>query len=284
MEVKTPALTGFDDYRGYLKALFEQKKKLNPRFSFRRFAEIAGFKSPNYLQLILEGKRNLSPDTAGTLAERFKFSKGERDYFVALVKIESAPNEHERNEAERARLVAIRKILAKDIPAAQKEVFGRWFYLLVREVFLLKNAKADPDWISERLGGCISPAEAANAVELLRKCGLLVATDDGFKPEDPVLDTDDQRMQAALMRKFHADLLKVWAANLEKLGPSDQELGVLNIPIDSKKLPELRRRIRRFQDEIIGWVQDDKEADRVVQLGTYLIPFPAAAIAAEVED
>lgn len=30
----------------------------------------------------------------------------------------------------------------------------------------------------------------------------------------------------------------------------------------------------QFQDEIIGFVQDETEGDRVVQLGTYLIAFP----------
>ncbi len=268
------AIARMTDYREILRAYFEAKKKVNRRFSFRRFADLVGFKSPNYLQMILDGRRNLAPDTALLISAKLKMSAGERDYFVALVKKAGARNQQEINEAERQRLVALKKMMSKDIPAAQKEIFGRWFYLLVRELFLLKNAKSDPDWISEKLDGLISPTEAANAIELLTRTGFLANSDEGLKPVDPVLDTDDQRMQAALLREFHADTLKSWAANLEKLSPSDQELGVLNIPIQSAKIPELRRRIRQFQDEIIGWVQDETEADRVVQLGTYLIPFP----------
>jgi len=264
----------FTDYREYLRALFESKKKLNRRFSFRRFSAVVGFKSPNYLQMILDGRRNLTPDTAATIAAKLKITGGERDYFVALVKKAGAANDSERNEAERARLAALKKIVARDVPAAQKEVFGRWFYMLVRELFLLKDARTDAEWIQKKMGGTISAADAANAVELLTRLGMLVPSDKGYLPAEPVLVSDDRQLQAALMREFHADTFRMWAANLEKLCPAEQELGVLNIPLNSAKIPELKRRIQQFQDEIIGWVQDEKDADRVVQLGTYLIPFP----------
>lgn len=34
----------------------------------------------------------------------------------------------------------------------------------------------------------------------------------------------------------------------------------------------LSQRIQLFQDEIIGWLQDEKEPTQIVQLGTYLVP------------
>jgi hypothetical protein len=87
------------------------------------------------------------------------------------------------------------------------------------------------------------------------------------------LDTDETTLQAVLMRKFHQETLRVWAQNLNELPADQQELGVLNIPIRRSQIPELRRRMRQFQNEIIGWVQEESEADCVVQLGTYLIGF-----------
>jgi uncharacterized protein (TIGR02147 family) len=211
--------------------------------------------------------------TASLIAHKLKLTSGERDYFTALVQIAAAKNDSERNEGERARLIAVKKIVAKEIPAAQKEVFGKWFYLLVRELFLLPKADGSPQWISKMLSNCIDESDAENALAALIRCGFLNDENGKLRIAEPVLDTNDHLMQAALLRSFHADTLRTWAKNLDSLSPSEQELGVLNIPIDSKKLPELRERIRRFQDEIIGWVQDEKNPDRVVQLGTYLIPF-----------
>jgi len=274
MELNGRPIGEYEDYRVFLNAVFEMKKKTNHRFSFRRFAELAGLKSPNYLQLIIEGRRNLTLSTARQIAGRLKFASGEKEYFLSLVKFDGARDTAEKNEAIRARLTALKKIVARDIPLVQKEIFGRWFYLLVRELFFLPTASADPAWICDKLGGLISLGEAGRAVQLLTRLGLLKEKGGQLVPEDPVLDTNDQNMQASLLRDLHADTLKAWAAHLHKLSPADQELGVLNIPIRSENIPELRRRIRQFQDEIIGWVQEEKQADRVVQLGTYLIPFP----------
>jgi len=274
MEVNALPIASFKDYREFLRALFAEKQRMNARFSFRKFSAVVGFKSPNYLQMILDGRRNLTPATAATIADKLKLTAAEKAYFVALVKFDSAANDQEKNLAERERLAALKKIVSKDIPTAQKEVFGKWYYLLVRELFLMKNSSADPKWISERLGGTVSETEAANAVEMLLRLGFLVPTDRGYKPSEPVLESNELQLQMALMQEFHSGLFQMWSKNLEKLGPRDQELGVLNIPIDSKKIPELRRKIRQFQDEIIGLVQDETNADCVVQLGTYLIPFP----------
>ncbi len=75
------------------------------------------------------------------------------------------------------------------------------------------------------------------------------------------------------MQKFHSQLLSVWSKNLEKLGPKDQELGVINLAIPMDRIPELREKIRQFQDELIGLVQHEKNPECLVQVGTYLLPY-----------
>ena len=268
------SLVSYSDYRLYLRGVFDAKKRVNARFSFRRFAEIVGFKSPNYLQMILDGRRNLSVETAGQISSKLKFSAPQRDYFLALVQIEQAKSDQDKAEGERNRLLALKRIVSKEIPAAQKEVLSRWYHLLVRELFLLPRHKPEAGWISEMLAGLISREEAAASIEMLCRSGFLVADGASYRVAEPVLQTDENQLQAVFMRQHHAELLQAWAKNLDKLAPGEQELGVLNIPINSAKIPELRRRIRQFQDEIVGFVQSEDEADRVVQLGTYLIPFP----------
>ena len=261
------------DYRTFLGQLFLNKKRVNRRFSMRRFAEIAGFKSPNYLQLILNGTRSLSLPMGEQIAERFKLPASQKEYFLALLKTDLAKNETERLQAERLRLAALKKILSKQIPEAQTEVLSRWYHLAVRELFLIPKASADPKWLARMLAGCITEDQAAESVELLLRSGFLAPEGSSFKVVDPVICSDEDSLQAAFMQQHHAELLATWSKNLDRLDQKEQELGVLNIPLNSDKLPELRRRIRQFQDEIVAWVQSETQADRVVQMGTYLIPF-----------
>lgn len=269
-----PEIAGYLSYRKYLSDFYNFKKSMNPAFSFRRFAQIAGFKSPNYLQWIIDGKRNLSEKTAEDLAQRFKFTKAETQLLIALVRLEHAETDKDKLEAERFRLMSIKRAVAKEIPSAQAEVLSHWYHLLVRELFIVERKSYSGKWIAEALGGLISPDQAEESVQLLLKAGFLKFEKKHYFVADPVLDTNEKHFQHVFMQKHHSELLKIWAQNLEKLSPSQQELGVLNIPLSSKKIPELRRRIREFQDEILGFVQDEKDPDCVVQLGTYLMPFP----------
>lgn len=269
-----PELKGYLSYRKYLKDFYNFKKSMNPAFSFRRFAQIAGFKSPNYLQWIIEGKRNLTEKTAEDLAEKFKFSKADAQLFVSLVRLEHANSDEDKREAERLRLISIKRAVAKEIPSAQTQVLSEWHHLLVRELFIVERKSYSGEWIAKALAGLITAEQAEASVKLLLKAGFLKFENKKYKVTDPVVDTNDEHFQHVFMQKHHSALLKSWAQNLEKLVPSQQELGVLNIPLNAKKIPDLRRRIRQFQDEILGLVQEETDPDCLVQLGTYLMPYP----------
>jgi uncharacterized protein (TIGR02147 family) len=52
----------FSDYRDFLKDRYRQLKEADSLFSFRYFSKEAGFGSPNYLKLVMDGKRNLSTE------------------------------------------------------------------------------------------------------------------------------------------------------------------------------------------------------------------------------
>ena len=57
------------DHHKFLKDYFEEKKAHCPFFSYKYFAQKAGFSSPNFLKLVIDGKRNLTKDSV------FKFCK-----------------------------------------------------------------------------------------------------------------------------------------------------------------------------------------------------------------
>jgi len=83
---------------------------------------------------------------------------------------------------------------------------------------------------------------------------------------------DSRLFEGISVAKIHADTLVAWSQIVADLPKSDRELGLINIPIHHSKIPELKKRIQQFQDEIIGWLHDEPTPTQVVQLGTYLIP------------
>jgi uncharacterized protein (TIGR02147 family) len=233
-----------------------------------------GLKSPNFLQLVISGQRNLSLEMAARLARLMHLTQPERAYFLSLMQIEIAKGNEAKAEAERDRQIALRKLVSSPLTRLQEKVFSRWHHMLVRELVFLKDFEPSGEYISRHLNGLLSPVEGEESLQLLLKLGFLKHGKNGkLEAAEPVIDTGDSTFTHTCMQKHHGETLVTWGKNLAKLNSAEQELGLLHIPIASEKMPELKTRIRRFQDEIIGWLQSETNADRVVQLGTYLIPF-----------
>jgi uncharacterized protein (TIGR02147 family) len=268
-----PELKGYQSYRAFLKDWYEFKKGLRPGFSYRRFSQILGLKSPNFLQLVISNQRNLSLPLAAKFCRLNHFSAPERAYFLALVQFEDAGSEKDKTEAEKSRRIALRKLITNPMAKDQEEVFSRWHHMLVRELVFLPDFEPSGNYISRRLSGLLTPEEAEESLAMLKRSGFLVVRNGRLVPAEPVLDSGNSVFTHEQMQRHHGETLVKWGKNLEKLDPPNQELGLLHIPISSDKIGELKKRIRRFQDEIIGWLESEPNPDRVVQLGTYLIPF-----------
>ena len=269
-----PRVRDFQDYRKFVHNWFLFKKSLRSGFSYRQFSSMLGLKSPNYLQLVIQGERNLSDDLAEKFAVLAKLSEGDRIYFCALVRLAHAATDQIAQEAVKQMLVARKKMTTTYLEKVKTEILSHWHHMLVREAVGLKDFEPSGEYISKKLSGLVTPSQAEASLQLLLSAELLVRDQNGkLKAADTVLDTGDGIFSYQMMQQTHGETLKVWGENLARLNPKEQELGLIHIPIASEKIPELRKRIRQFQDEVIGWLESETEADRLVQLGTYLIPF-----------
>ena len=266
-----PQISNFKSYREYLSAFFEFKQSLRSGFSFRRFAALVGLKSPNYLQLVIQGQRNLSPATAQALCEALKLSSAETHYFMALVQVESARTSSDSMKAEKELFRALKGLSAKFLDQTEFKILSQWYNLVIRELSFLPDFEPSAEWITEKIGHKITLQQAEEALQFLIEAGYLIFKDGRYQASDPVLDTGVTIFHHPLMAEYHSKNLRMWSDQLSQggLGGKRQEIGLLNIPMPSSKMDELKAKIRAFQDEIIGWAQDFKDPEEIVQLGTY---------------
>ena len=75
----------YDNYRDFLRAYYLSAKAENKNFSFRYFSRISGFKSSNFLNLVMKGKSNISIDSIDRLVQAMKLNKEESTFFKNLV-------------------------------------------------------------------------------------------------------------------------------------------------------------------------------------------------------
>ena len=75
----------YKNYRDYLKDYYDLQKANDPSFSYKSFSLRSGLKSPNYLQLVIAGKRNLTVENIHQFSRALCLSPGELSYFECLV-------------------------------------------------------------------------------------------------------------------------------------------------------------------------------------------------------
>ncbi len=269
-------LISYTSYRKYLADYYAEKKSLRSGFSYRSFAQRCGIKSPNYLQLVIQGQRNLSLEMAAQVGKAMQLTADERRLFCSLVKKDHAQDEITREQAHREWLVALKRLVTKVIPQEQVEILSSWYFLLVRELVFLPDFEPTGLWVSQRLQALITPSQAEDALLRLQRAGFLKQDESGrWRASDPVIDTGPEGFNELKVLKFHQDTLKVWSQNLNRLNSKEREMGLINIPIAKKKIPWLKEKMRQFQEEIIGSLQEETNPEEIIQLGVYLLPVTA---------
>jgi hypothetical protein len=122
------------NYRRFLKDYYQQAKAEKKYFSYRYFSRRAGINSPNFLKVVIEGKRNLSSRTIDKFAGALGLDKKETVFFRRLVVFNQAKTASEKQEsyiilremANQMRLHAD----AADFPG----IFDTWYGNVVREL------------------------------------------------------------------------------------------------------------------------------------------------------
>ncbi len=84
-ESSAPNLFDYFDYREYLHDYYLHHKRRNSAYSYRLFARKAKLGSPNYLKLVVDGKRRITDRTLYQFARGLGLSRDEEKYFRELV-------------------------------------------------------------------------------------------------------------------------------------------------------------------------------------------------------
>jgi uncharacterized protein (TIGR02147 family) len=270
--IERPKVKRYTSYRDFLKDFYLYRKCQRRNFSHRKFAELAGIKSPNFLQLVMQGKRNMSEEMSTVVSKAMGLVGSERTYFMALVRKELAKAPDEKADANRRLVAAAGRLALKKNQSNHGRLLSVWYHVVILEMLSLSDFQPNGVWISKRLGGLVTEAQAEESLTLLLKGGFVEKDSQGkLLPKEILRDTEDQ-FDFARILKSHMQTLELWHRILPQLGSDERELGLLVIALNKKNIQEFKERILRFQEEIIQWLATEENPDTVVQLGTYLIP------------
>jgi uncharacterized protein (TIGR02147 family) len=266
----------YRDYRSYLQDSYTIRKKIEYGFSYRNFAKRVGSAAPNYLKLVADGQRNLSPEMAARFAKALGLGGEAASYFCDLVEFNQAATSHERERCYQ-RLTRYRRYReAFRLDGAHAEYHSEWYIPAIRELVACDGFVENPKWIARRLKPAISARQAEHALSVLFKLGLVVRNEAGkLEHNEPIVSTGDDHPLGHHVVTYHRTMLERAAEALDLCAREDREIASLTLSVSRQQLAELKQRLYEFRQELLQDALEqsvDAPATDVVQINFQLFP------------
>ncbi len=253
----------YTDYRKFLSDWCTHQRERSRVFSFRNFAKQAGLSSSGFLKMVMDGKRNLAPDTVKRFAKVLKLRAGEARFFEDLVNFNQARTNEEKNVFYKkiARNRRFRK--AHHLTRDRFEYLGKWYYAAIREMIDIPNFNDDPAWIAKKLKPSITKTEAEAAIETLIRLGFVERNAEGR------LVTTDEGISLAAAN-FHREMIKRAYEALSLHKAKDRNISSLTVAMSKESFAKLKQRLHDFRKEVLALVEAGGAPEEVYQINFQL--------------
>lgn len=261
----------YNDYRQFLKDRYAELKQTQRSFSYRYFSQKAGFASPNFLKLVMEGQRNLSLDGARKFSHALKLGVKESRFFEILVQYNQTSDGAQKQSYYEQMLAFGDYRKAHHLIDAQYAYLTHWYYPAIVELAHLKNFQEDPQWIASQLGSRISVRDVREALSVVESIGLLQRNEKGkLVPGHAALTTGPEATTLAAY-SYHKQILDLAKEAVDGQTPDEREFAAITMAVSSTQLAKLKDMIRDFRRTVVNYLSTpDVEADAVYQLGMQL--------------
>ncbi|MBX3016278.1 MAG: TIGR02147 family protein [Bdellovibrionaceae bacterium] len=277
-----PMVADYMDYRRFLQDFYlfrrEQTKKSLRPYSYSTFAAAANIKSPNYLKMIIEGKRNLSVEMIGRFAKATGLSKADADQFRMLVNFNQSADPSERNLLlkDLSDMRVERQLKAGEIDRKAWDKLPSWVAWVLYAVMDQAGVDFKIENLRELLRGKAKSDEIEAAIKSLVDSGeVLFDEATGIYTKSKNRGDGLEEIPVALIRKLQAQLMLLGLESLYQDSPTEREFGTLTLALTQNEFEELRFKLRQMRKQVhkdISTQRMQTPGERVYQLNLQLFP------------
>ncbi|KHD88112.1 MAG: hypothetical protein OM95_11420 [Bdellovibrio sp. ArHS] len=277
-----PVLSDYMDYRQFLADFYKFKRHSSKgslrAYNYAVFSAAANIKSPNYLKMIIEGKRNLSDDMIGKFGKALSFMKDQTEEFRLLVHFTQATDPAERNmylkKLSEHRVAG--KLKSGEIDRKTWEKVPNWVAWIVYAMVDQEGVSFDTAALKALLRGKASEDEIENALNTLLASGELRRDEvTGELKKNRSLIESPEEIPVALVRKLQSQLMYLGLESLYQDQPTEREFGTLTLSLTKAEFEEIKFKLRQMRktlhkDNSIARMK--QKGERVYQLNIQLFP------------
>ncbi len=271
--IMKPNLFEYDNYRKFLREYYAFLKGTKRSVSFRYLSKRGGFQSPNFLQMVMDGKRNLTMASIPKVVQAFSLNRAEGDFFENLVLFNQAATTDEKTRFYRrmAKSRGYRQI--KQLEQDQFEYFSHWYYPAIRELVTLEGFRSNAAWISEALEPEVPMAKVLKAIEVLKRLKLVEEEKGGSLRAVDRTVTSGNETTSVGVRSFHQQMGNVAISAIDRVPARERDIGGVMFALPASRFHEVKERIQQFRKELLELVDNYSDPkDRLYQLNLHLFP------------
>lgn len=261
----------YKDYREYVLDYYRERKRTSA-FTWREFAKIAGFASGSYLKLVCDGKTRLREEGAKKTALAMGLQGFEYDYFILMVRYESAKTDREKKKCfeEMQALSAAHhvKILGSELYT----FYETWKHSVVRELAVAMPG-AKPHEIAKACRPAISAADVSASLSFLMKAGLLTRDIRGnYHQTNRSLTTGRLNVVAVAVHSLLRQMGEFALEALDKLPISERHFSGITMGVTEESYKKVVEELAQCRKRIVSIVADEPHPDKVCRLNMQLFP------------
>lgn len=261
----------YTDYRKVVQDYYEDCKR---RFSFtwREFAEKAGFSSVVYLKYVGEGKKNLSASGATQTAQAMGLEGFERTYFELLVAYAHAKDDDSR-KAIFAKICALAdehrvKFAGRD----DFEFFSSWKNIVLREIApAMPGAK--PLEMAKARKPAITAAEVTEILKVLTKSGLLEKDSEGtYRQTDRTLFMDSFGVKDLVAKDLQVQMGELAVDAAKNMHKEERCMTGVTFGLTARSRERIEHEIAEFTRRMAAIAAEEEETEQVFRLNLQFFP------------
>lgn len=262
------------DYRQFLRALFEDKKRENIGFSHRSLMEKLSLQAPGHMLFIMQGKRRLTTAIALRLASYLKFSKREHRYLLALVRYSDAKTPAEKQYAFEE-LLQLRQHPSTLVSPDAYRFYEKWYYSVVRAVLDVERITDDYQRLAALLRPAITATQAREAVELLLELGMIVRDETGtLRPTQSAISTGDA-WQGAVIHNLQRQFIELSKDALDRFDKKERDISNLTVTVSGQTFDLIKKKVGELRSQIMAMACAEQAPDKVLQVNIQIFPLTA---------
>lgn len=271
---RTLQVSVFDylDYRSFLRDAYADLKQRQRGFSYRWFSRRAGMSSPNFLKLVMDGQRNLSPQSTEKFAEALGLNGKESAFFRDLVGFDQASTAAEKNRFFERIGAHRRQRAVRALDRRAFEYLSRWYYPAVRELVSCQGFREDPEWIARQMVPSITASEARRALDLLLELGLIERTEDGaLRQGEPLLSTGAE-VRSLAVGNFHRQMMERASAAIDIVPPDRRDISGVTVSLSPRAFQIVKDKIVALRAELLDLSAAEEQPTQVIQINVQAFP------------